>query len=585
MMQTQPADNNQTRAGKKIDGLWIVLFAGLLLLTLAGILKTVFISADIDESYALTMGVRLAKGDRLFLEMWEPHQLSAVLYSPLICLYLFVVGDTAEGLLIFMRIVGVLIQSVIGLFLYRRLSKNGAKKTALLAAFFYVNFTPKHIQSPEFTSLFYWGMTAVLLLLSACLEEQGEIRKRILAVFAGLFMCVMVLCYPACVIIFLLILCLMLKKKSRSGALFFGGTCVVTGLWFVIRMILKGSFLQALSNLPNVLSDSSHRQSMLLLWKEHLTGTVSMLWVTIALMVLVFCARPVLDKKKEKTTIFWGVFLVLQGIWMLAQFHSLSQKAYYDYLPVILQLYAAGLFYVADVAKKQASEESSKDQTEMLLWLGIPGLSTLCILGLSNLPAAYSVGFLLPGVLYLMPVVSKELFGNVKKSRMALAVLFLMILTVQLFAVRIGLVRFSGNQRRNILEDYYKVNHGPLAGVRLGAEDWKHHDEMLHCYVEDCHGEDVWLYVGADFFIYPLLSHEQVGTGNTISTPDFSDQLLAYYEQYPERIPTVLVVEHTYVHDYSEYLEREPFATFAREHFDLANPTEKGSVSIYRRKP
>ena len=121
-MMKKPTDNNQTADKKKIDAVWILLFAGLLLLTLGGILKTVFISADIDESYALTMGVRLAKGDRLFLEMWEPHQLSAVLYSPLICLYLFIVGETAEGLLIFMRIVGVLIQSVLGLFLYKRLS-------------------------------------------------------------------------------------------------------------------------------------------------------------------------------------------------------------------------------------------------------------------------------------------------------------------------------------------------------------------------------------------------------------------------------------------------------------------------------
>ncbi|MCR5282516.1 MAG: hypothetical protein K6E18_04040 [Lachnospiraceae bacterium] len=585
-MHTQQTDNHQMMDKKKTDVLWIVLFAGLLLLTLAGGLKSIFISADIDESYALTMGVRLARGDRLFLEMWEPHQLSAVLYSPLICLYLFIVGDTAEGLLVFMRIIGVLIQSALGLCLYRRLSKNGAKKTALLAAFFYVNFTPKHIQSPEFTSLFYWGMTAFLLLFEACLNEKNESRKRILAVCAGLFMCVMVLCYPASVIIFLLCICLLLKQKNRSGALFFGSTCVVTGLWFLIRMIAKGSFLQALSNLPNVLSDVSHKQSVLLLWKEHLTGSISMLWVSIALMVLVFCARPVLDRKKEKTPLFWGIYLALQGIWMLVQFHSLTDKAYYDYLPVILQLFAAALFYVASANdRRPVSDEKTPDGQSYLLWIGVPCISTLCILGLSNLPAAYSVGFLLPAVLYLMPVVAKKCFGKAARLQALLAIFFLLILTVQIFAVRIGLVRFSGNQRRTIMEDFYKVNHGPLAGIRLGAEDWKHHDEMLHCYVEDCHSEDVWLYVGADFFIYPLLSHEQVGTGNTISTPAFSEQLLSYYEQFPERVPTVMVVEHDYVHDYSDCLGQEPFASFVKAHFDLANPTEKGSVSVYRKKP
>ena len=41
--------------------------------------KNLFIGADTDEGYGIMVGYRLAMGDRLLLEMWEPHQTSAIL--------------------------------------------------------------------------------------------------------------------------------------------------------------------------------------------------------------------------------------------------------------------------------------------------------------------------------------------------------------------------------------------------------------------------------------------------------------------------------------------------------------------------
>ena len=40
--------------------------------------KNLFIGADTDEGYGIMAGYRLAMGDRLLLEMWEPHQTSAI---------------------------------------------------------------------------------------------------------------------------------------------------------------------------------------------------------------------------------------------------------------------------------------------------------------------------------------------------------------------------------------------------------------------------------------------------------------------------------------------------------------------------
>lgn len=42
-------------------------------------LKNLLIGTDTDEGYGIMVGYRLAMGDRLLLDMWEPHQTSAIL--------------------------------------------------------------------------------------------------------------------------------------------------------------------------------------------------------------------------------------------------------------------------------------------------------------------------------------------------------------------------------------------------------------------------------------------------------------------------------------------------------------------------
>ena len=61
-----------------------------------------FLGLEIDEEYALSLGFRLVRGDRLFYSMWEPHQLAALPPALLIGLFTAVTGTTT-GVLLFVR--------------------------------------------------------------------------------------------------------------------------------------------------------------------------------------------------------------------------------------------------------------------------------------------------------------------------------------------------------------------------------------------------------------------------------------------------------------------------------------------------
>ena len=132
----------------------ILLGIVLLILSVIGAWRTVYFSADIDESYALTMAVRIVRGVRMFVDLWEPHQMSALLYAPVVFFYRCVTGGLT-GILVFMRQAGILVQLLMSIWLYRFLKKECSSPLAMVLAFAYFNFTPKHIQSPEFTSLYY----------------------------------------------------------------------------------------------------------------------------------------------------------------------------------------------------------------------------------------------------------------------------------------------------------------------------------------------------------------------------------------------------------------------------------------------
>ena len=68
--------------------------AALALLCAAALLRSVLTGLEIDEAYTLSLAHRLVSGDRLFADMWEPHQLSALSPAALLALYM---ANRADG--------------------------------------------------------------------------------------------------------------------------------------------------------------------------------------------------------------------------------------------------------------------------------------------------------------------------------------------------------------------------------------------------------------------------------------------------------------------------------------------------------
>ena len=114
----------QTRKNRILP-LILVLFCA------AVMLRSAFTGLEIDEEYALSLGYRLVSGDRLFYDMWEPHQLSSPPVAALLAMFIGITGGTT-GVLVFFRLVVLACKAGMSCVFYREFRRDLGKPAALL---------------------------------------------------------------------------------------------------------------------------------------------------------------------------------------------------------------------------------------------------------------------------------------------------------------------------------------------------------------------------------------------------------------------------------------------------------------------
>lgn len=574
-------------------GIWILIFA----LSVIGVLKTVYISADIDESYTVTMACRLMKGDRLFLDMWELHQTSALLYAPFVWLFQKLNGSVI-GMLVYLRIIGICIQGLLAVFMYRTCKHYMSGNSAGLLAMLFFNFTPKHIQSPEYTLMCYWGLILTMMSLLQFYEKQKSRHSFLYLSAAAIGLCVTVLSYPAAVFLvfpFLAVIAYLTESdcEEKEGQhacrrvqiwkniVIFAGICMACALLFM-GYVLSGTTLKGLvETVAYVFMDESHEQVMSQHLWSHLQYFGDMLKVTLPAVLLCHIGRRLWRKlRKKENYLFAAGLLAFQSAYALVQFHTINNVNFLIFFPVILQTLVIGIYFYL-------SYEKTKKDRVLFYTMIVPNLFlVVAVLLSSNLTANYSMSFLFPALLAGLYIIGRTFFGkDLKKpaggilAGRAAVVLFAVVLTGMVFTSRIFLVRYTATQRLNVFEPNYKAWHGVLSGIRLGDTDYRQYEWKTASLHEHVTKEDVFLYVGADMYLYGE-TEAVIGTGNTISTPAFGEQLLAYYKRFPERIPTVIFLDCEYTMDYRIWLEKEPFGSFIREHY--SEPVIEGPLYIYK---
>lgn len=173
-----------------------IILALLGLLALAALVRTMFLGLEIDEEYALSLGFRLVRGDRLFYSMWEPHQLAALPPALLIGLFTAVAGTTT-GVLLFVRGAVLAVKLALAVWFYRSLRVALGGRCAYLLALAVLAFTPKWFLGPDYVSQqFHFTLAAFLFLYGYYAPGPRQYRGLWRVAAGGVCACLSFLAYP-----------------------------------------------------------------------------------------------------------------------------------------------------------------------------------------------------------------------------------------------------------------------------------------------------------------------------------------------------------------------------------------------------
>lgn len=501
----------------------------------------VFTNLSYDCEYEIAMSYRLLRGDKMLLEMWEPHQTSIFLPAALMWIYIKLTGTTT-GIALYLQICGIMFRGAIAVLLYRMLRKDINRKTAYGMALLYFMVSPKDYAMPEFSNLQLWYST----LLFCCLWSYLKTNRFYLLILGAFCLCLEVLAYPSCVIVLLGVIGLlaMYSSRKRRDILVFTGICAGLG------MIVGGYFLFTLG--PDTLKACI--SGMLALEPSHMENPVAKLlrygkdiFVQIGILAaaggigLGVCGGIYLisGRKQGKREKIWYWLLCCSLVLLtgfLANILSVENRCAYSVI----------FLFITGIGVWNSRKLEGKERQIYVCGSVIGGLGFLATLILSDLPFSVSVPYgLLAFAAALIPIEKGAEEAGSGKAGKWLCYCFLSFMV--LLAFRCAYIRTPLTGRGQICSTFSGmsiVRDGPALGIisdeqgvciqRDSYPEWK---ELIQ------QGDKVWIVGGTVDTLGYLYQDVEVAGPSTMSTPFYCEAILEYWRLNPDKYPDVIVVE------------------------------------------
>lgn len=529
-----------------------LLFALLCAASLVVMVRSAFVGLEIDEEYALSLGYRLVSGDRLFYNMWEPHQLSSLPAAALLAVFIGITGGTT-GVLVFFRLVVLVCKAGMSYVFYREFRRDLGRPAALLAALVLFAFVPKWFLGPDYTGQqFHWTLAAFL-----CLHHYVTrgCRQLWLVPLGAVCACFGYLAFPQSAAAFavlwvgMLILGKRRGEPKARGAWVLLGSCAVCGAAFLVYALSGVGFSISLllNRLTLILHDPQYNftaaERMALLAGQALTVARSLLWPLLASAAL--SAALYLIKRQPITAgrllNFWAALTAVQCLLRAVKDGSLDER---QFVPVVV-LAGAWAFW----------QGRGRPGNAELFWLGyLPGLAAYAMILRSTLLGLAPTFMYLtwPAVCGMLALVNH---ADDAKARRAEGMLCLAAMLAFLLVCRVWCVQTTGWKAADVTDTpLVRITTGPAKGIYADAKA----ADMQECLCEALQpyaGQPILQAIGEQHGLGFLMADGtlQVAQASVISGTDSDPRFEQYYADVPSKEPRVILYDDAEVRDMAEF--------------------------------
>lgn len=533
----------------------VLMWVGLCLLLK---LKSVFICLDVDEQYAVSLAYRIAKGDWLFFDMWEPHQLSAVFPALFVKLFMSVTGST-EYLLICLRVIGVLFQLVISLCWFLCFRKAYDTYGVFLSSVILFTVLPKWIQSPEFANQQIWWIAVSLMLFYKVITVE---KNLVFTISLSLAMCFEVLAYPSTVITFFVVLFLLLAGNKKKEGIIFACSCCAVGLAVFLLLCGKHGIKGFFDSFVMVFSDSDHSESATDKVLRYSGDILNILKYLIAYFGIGFILHLPIKLIRKKRFSFESVCWIALIVATVDQYRLWFIEECPNVRPSVHFLIAFILFSWMVFKRKCGLFEKTVFACSIS--------SFLSVILLSNLDMQASLVHLLPGVLGI-----GLLLGETEIKRIALSI-YVFLISFSYFI----LVRFNQGWHADVFYVKQKALSGVAGNVYCEYLDGFSYNENIEFVKNNSSKGEKALYVGDNNLTY-LFNDFEVCAASTMSTPVYDEKYIQYIDSHGEnKKPDIVIVEKKYCTGNPE--RTSVLLDWVMEKYNQEGENE--NLSIWRRK-
>ena len=532
-----------------------LLAAAAVLLAAAAMLHTLFVGLEIDEEYALSLGFRLVRGDRLFYSMWEPHQLSALPPALLIAAYTAVTGTTT-GVLLFVRVTMLVVKAVLSVWFYRSLRAPLGRTSACLLALVLFVFTPKWFLGPDYVSQqFHFTLAAFLFFYGYYAPGPQQYRGLWRVAAGAVCACFSFLAYPqsAAAAPFLLLGLWLLDRAAprRCGALLFLVSCAVCGGAFALWLLQGMGFdLPALlARAALILNDPQYdfttSQRLALLASQALNTAKFLAKPLAASVVLCLLWWAKTHQKRDWIGLALNLWAILAALLCVVRAVADSSSDERYFMPALV------------LAAAWAFRKGRGTAWEPLFWLGfLPGMAAYAFILRSTL-LGFSATFMYltwPALCgcFAMLACRQE---NPEQGKLPQGQCVLAALLVFLLVCRFWCVLVTGWKPANVATANLKqITAGPAAGTWA---DEKAADMQMALYeaLEPFAGKQVLQAIGEQHGLGFMMAGGTltIGQASVISGTDSDPRFIQYYEELPEKRPDVILYDEAEVRDMAAF--------------------------------
>lgn len=548
----------------------------LILLSILGSLKMLFFAVGMDEEYQIVMSYRNVIGDKLFLNMWEPHQSSAFLCTLLMKPYCLLFGTT--GIVLYLRACGTLLHLGISLYLYKVLKDFVGEKYAWLLALLYYNIIPKQIILPEFGIMQVWAYTLLSLFLMRYYTHGRKLKSLVLAASA---LALNVLSYPSCLILFPFLLPVIARLSGKDKWKDMGVFTLVCGIWaagYLGMLFCYTTPMELLDTLSHILAgDITHSLSLagkLLLFCKKAIYMV-LLWGVCRLLAEAAAKRKGLPPVVAHCLTILPVCAIQLFCWVVLD-------TGYEYLN--LHLAAAAVAGLCSCARVRDMPDDTGTKALLLRYSLIGAvLSLLSVIYLTDITLTESIPHAMPAAVFgaallILACRDSRREDCFKWMNLALTALVLTAILGKTYTLR-------GGDYSNILQSGGIMKNGPAAGTisnYIRAYIYNSDYEDWQTYIQD--GDKVLVVVdlvqGLDTIQY-LFKDVEISHYSVVNPTAYDERLLEYWTMYPEKTPNVIIVDCWYGD-----LKADPDSWIMRyieEDFGYTQVEDGSYIRIYRK--